>query len=173
MATAPTPETPENGSDAKPPEKPSRYDWQMPSQRRLKVGRGNKWEPTDRERLEAAIAFASGHSQQAVAAYFGVGTGTVVRHFAEEFKLAGEMSKLALRQRLWHKAMVEGDTAALIFLSKNMLGMSDRRDVNHTGELPVQREELCLRVVYEAPTDPRANPGPPQHLLPAPEPKED
>lgn len=163
MAAKPAPQAPEIAPDAEKP--PSRWDW-LPPPARAKPG-PKSWEPTWRERLEAAIAFGSGATQETLAVYFGRPATTIRRHFKEEFEMAGEFSKLALRQRLWHKAMVEGDTAALIFLSKNMLGMSDRRDVNHTGEIPVAREELSIRVEYVFPSDPRANPGPPVHLLEA------
>jgi len=167
MATAPAPEAPENGSEDKRPKWEEPFPVAQPGH--LPRGRGKTWEPTARQRLEAAIGFASGCSHQTMALYFGVAKITVQKRFAEEFRMATEMSQLALRQRLWFKAMVEGDTACLIFLAKNMLGMRDRHDLTSDNlPLPPGREELCVRVVYVNPSDPRANAGAPPHLLESP-----
>lgn len=139
------------------------------TRKKLKTGPGNAWEPTPRERLEAAIAFASGCTQALVARYLGVSESVVCRTLKEEYEFASHMRNMALQSKLFRKAM-EGDTACLIFLAKNWLGMSDRVDTTSGGQpLPPPRaEELSLRVIYVVGGDPRANPGPPQHLLEPP-----
>lgn len=180
MATAPSPIEPQKGPPPKPPEREpfeclehyeDRLDLHFEEnghpKKTLKRGRGNRWEPTPRERLEAAIGFASGCSQELVARYLGVSKDAVQNNLQEEFEFASNMRNLALTQKLFGKAMA-GDTACLIFLAKNWLGMTDRLDNTSGGQpLPTPREELSVRVVYVLPQDPRANAGPPPHLLEA------
>jgi hypothetical protein len=149
---------------ADPPEWPRNETRHKPG-----PGRGHKWEPTKVERFKACIAFGSGATQATVAQMLGVSKDAVQKRLDKEFRFGREISNEVLRQRLWRKAIKEGDTAALIFLAKNQLGMTDRREVNNTGDIPPPREEFNLRVVYVLPGgDPRAELGPPQALLEAP-----
>lgn len=133
-----------------------------------RLGGRKEWQPTAKERLQAAVAFAGGASLEAVGRFLGVGYTTAAKHLAEEFETASEMRNLALQSKMVERAMA-GDTAMLIFLSKNWLGYRDRQDVTSGDQaLPAARQELCLRVEYVLPTDPRANRGPPPELLEAP-----
>ena len=133
-------------------------------------GGGRKpWVPTEAQRQTAITLFGLGATQEQVGKQLGVSKRTVQVHLDEEFQTGWEMANLRLYGALFEKAVVKKDTACLIFLAKNRLGMSDRQEIQHEGNFPPVREELCLRVVYVFPQDQRADPGPPVHLLPAPE----
>jgi hypothetical protein len=132
-------------------------------------GRGKSWQPTDAQRQTAITLFGLGATYGQVAKQLGIAKSTAQQHLKEEFETGWDMANLRLYGALFEKAVVKKDTACLIFLAKNRLGMSDRHDLKSGDQpLPPAREELCLRVVYVFPNDPRANPGPPAHLLEAP-----
>lgn len=79
-----------------------------------------------------------------IAAYFNVNKSTLYRRkkFKETYERGLEKCKLSVRRALYKKAMT-GDTKALIFLSKNLLGMSD----NPSKEQDTQ--EQVIRVILE------------------------
>jgi DNA-binding CsgD family transcriptional regulator len=123
--------------------------------------------PTDKQRQTALMLFGLGATQQQVADQLGIDKKTLAKHYREEFESGWERANLQLYGKLWQKGVVDGNPACLIFLAKNRLGMSDRQDLNHSGEAgPPLRAELNLRVVYVLPSDARALPPPPAHLLP-------
>jgi hypothetical protein len=133
-------------------------------------GSGRPFVATPLQRQTALMLFGLGATQRQVAKHLGVSKQTIEKHFREEFEEGWELANLQLYGALWKKAVKGGNIAALIFLAKNRLGMSDRQDVNHSGEVhsPPVRAELCLRVEYRYPSDPRAlQPPPPERLPPA------
>lgn len=80
-----------------------------------------------------------------IAAYFNVNKSTLYRRkkFKEVYERGLEKCKLSVRRALYKKGVVNGDTKALIFLAKNMLGMSDN---------PIKEEnteEKTIRVILE------------------------
>jgi IS30 family transposase len=80
-----------------------------------------------------------------IAAYFSVHQSTLYRRkkFKEYYDRGLEKCKLSVRRALYKKGVVNGDTKALIFLAKNMLGMSDN---------PIKEEnteEKTIRVILE------------------------
>lgn len=79
-----------------------------------------------------------------IAAYFNVNKSTLYRRkkFKETYERGLEKCKLSVRRALYKKAMT-GDTKALIFLSKNLLGMSD----NPSKEQDTQ--EQVIKVILE------------------------
>ena len=80
-----------------------------------------------------------------IAAHFGVHQSTLYRRkkFKEVYERGLEKCKLSVRRALYKKGVINGDTKALIFLAKNMLGMTDN---------PIKEEnteEKIIRVILE------------------------
>jgi hypothetical protein len=80
-----------------------------------------------------------------IAAYFHVNKSTLYRRkkFKETYERGLEKCKLSVRRALYKKGVINGDTKALIFLAKNLLGMTDN---------PVQQQdtqEQVIRVILE------------------------
>lgn len=80
-----------------------------------------------------------------IAAHFGVHQSTLYRRkkFKEVYERGLEKCKLSVRRALYKKGVTNGDTRALIFLAKNMLGMSDNPQQQDTSQ------EQVIRVVLE------------------------
>lgn len=144
-------------TDAPPPQGPE------------KASPGRKpWNPTPAQRQTALMLYGIGATDAQVAAQLGVAKITVQKHLTEERAEGWSLANLQLYGALWKKAVKGGNIAALIFLAKNRLGMSDRQDHHHSGEVaPPPRQELCLRVEFAYPSDPRALAPPPADRLPA------
>ena len=72
-----------------------------------------------------------------IAGWFSVSVDTIERRvkehydcgFAEIFKEKRGTGKISLRRAMFQKA-IEGNTAMLIWLSKNYLGMSDKQEIS-------------------------------------------
>jgi hypothetical protein len=128
-----------------------------------------RYEPTDLDRAKARLLYSRMASDALVARRLGLDRGTVAKAFRAEKIIGIEESNDKLYGALWNKAVVKKDTACLIFLAKNRLGMSDRQDVKNTGDSPAPRMEFCIKVQYMAASDPGALPPPPaERLLPSP-----
>ena len=80
-----------------------------------------------------------------IAAYFNVNKSTLYRRkkFKETYERGLEKCKLSVRRALYKKGVINGDTKALIFLAKNMLGMSDNPQKEENTS------EQVIRVVLE------------------------
>lgn len=80
-----------------------------------------------------------------IAAHFGVHQSTLYRRkkFKETYERGLEKCKMSVRRALYKKGVESGDTKALIFLAKNMLGMSDNPQQQDTSQ------EQVIRVVLE------------------------
>lgn len=153
----------------KPREKPGRKAGEMAPPGKTGSGHG-LFNPTEAQRKTALMLFGLGATQRQVAKHLGVSKGTIERHFQEEFEEGWELANLQLYGALWKKAVKGNDTACLIFLAKNRLGMTDRRDVTSgDAPLPPARTELCLRVEYVFPQAAGAFAPPPADRLPGPE----
>jgi hypothetical protein len=114
------------------------------------------------------MLYGLGATDAQVAAQLGVAKITVQKHLTKERDEGWGWANLQLYGALWKKGVKSGNVAALIFLAKNRLGMSDRQEVQHSGDAagPPARQELCLRVEFAYPTDPRALQPPPAERLP-------
>lgn len=126
--------------------------------------------PTQAHRIQAAVAYAMSATDEIVATLLGKSKETIQRHFVEEKAVAKQLLKMKLAGRLYSRAIVDGDTASLIFLAKNELGMTDRRDLTSGGEImnqPTNGQPVLVRVEYVVTSDPRALAAPPAHLLEA------
>ena len=87
-----------------------------------------------------------GCTQEELGSILGVSARTLQRRFAEIIEVNKNKGKASLRKRMYEKAM-KGNDKLLIWLSKNMLGMSDRiHNTNITEPLPLiieaQAEEV-------------------------------
>ena len=88
-----------------------------------------------------------GCTQEEIASVVGVSARTLQRNFAEIIDRFKNKGKASLRKKMWDKAVKKDNTMMQIFLSKNMLGMSDKvQQTNVTEPLPLiieaQAEEI-------------------------------
>lgn len=99
--------------------------------------------PIDMNKVEELAS--QGCTVEEIAAYFNVNRSTLYRraNFKKIYRQGLEKCKLSVRRALYKKGVINGDTKALIFLAKNLLGMSDN---------PAQQQdtqEQVIRVVLE------------------------
>jgi hypothetical protein len=87
----------------------------------LPVGRDKKIVPPDEVFKLAAL----GLKVTEIAEYFGVTDDAISRNFADILVKAKVELKISLRRAMLHNACVNHNAAVQIFLSKNILGMSD------------------------------------------------
>ena len=129
-----------------------------------KRGRGRPaWEPSEKERAVAMALFGLGATYAQVARHLKIGLSTAQAHLSAEFQEGYDLANLKLYGALWEKAVVKRDTACLIFLAKNRLGMMDRPSLFPGGgslDLPPAREELCIEVRYRYSNENGALPPP-------------
>ena len=73
-----------------------------------------------------------------IASVMNVSARTLKRNFAEIIEQNREKGKASLRKKMYDKAVRKDNTMMQIFLSKNMLGMSDKvQQTNVTEPLPL------------------------------------
>jgi len=87
-----------------------------------------------------------GCTQEEIGSIVGISARTLQRRFADLLEVNKNKGKASLRKRMYEKAM-KGNDKLLIWLSKNMLGMSERiHNTNITEPLPLiieaQAEEV-------------------------------
>ena len=88
----------------------------------LEVGRGDNKEIVPPNEVEKLASI--GCTDREIAAFFGVKEDTLRRNFADNLTKGREYVKTRLRMNMF-KAADNLNPAILIFLSKNILGMSD------------------------------------------------
>jgi hypothetical protein len=69
-----------------------------------------------------------------IADILDVGDEWLAKNFSARIEIMRSTGKMSLRRKQFQKALVQEDTIMQIFLGKNLLGQSDRRDVEHHGE---------------------------------------
>ena len=77
-----------------------------------------------------------------IAAFFDCSIDTIKRRMKDEefcttYKKGLEEGKASLRRMQW-KAAQGGNATMLIWLGKQYLGQSDKRDLEHTGDVPIR-----------------------------------
>ena len=78
-----------------------------------------------------------GCTQEEIGSIVGISARTLQRRFADLLEVNKNKGKASLRKRMYEKAM-KGNDKLLIWLSKNMLGMSERiHNTNTTEPLPL------------------------------------
>lgn len=106
----------------------------------LEVGRGDNREIVPPDEVEKLSAI--GCTDREIAAFFGIKEDTLRRNFAEQITKGREFQKTRLRMNMF-KAADNLNPAILIFLAKNILGMSDVPSDNEANKpLPWNEEEL-------------------------------
>ena len=99
-------------------------------------GSGRRLVDIDLAELEKLCALHC--TDQEIAAWFGVSARTIERRrqragpLAEAMERGRAKGKLSLRRHLWRLAS-QGNVAAAIFLSKNLLGYRDVVNTEHSG----------------------------------------
>ena len=97
------------------------------------IGRPQK--PID-EKILANLS-QIGCTQEEIGSIVGISARTLQRRFADLLEVNKNKGKASLRKRMYEKAM-KGNDKLLIWLSKNMLGMSERiHSTNVTEPLPL------------------------------------
>jgi len=89
----------------------------------LEVGRGDNKQVVPPDQVEELASI--GCTDREIATFFGVKEDTLRRNFADNLLKGREFQKTRLR-RLMFKAAENLNPAILIFLSKNILGMTDQ-----------------------------------------------
>ena len=73
-----------------------------------------------------------------IASVLNVSARTLKRNYAEIIDTYREKGKSSLRKKMWDKAIKKDNTLMQVFLSKNVLGMSDKvQQTNVTEPLPL------------------------------------
>ena len=78
-----------------------------------------------------------GCTQEEIGSIVGISARTLQRRFADLLEVNKNKGKASLRKKMYEKA-IKGNDKLLIWLSKNMLGMSERiHNTNTTEPLPL------------------------------------
>ena len=88
-----------------------------------------------------------GCTQEEIGSIVGISARTLQRRFADLLEVNKNKGKASLRKKMYDKAVKKDNTMMQIFLSKNLLGMSDKvQQTNVTEPLPLiieaQAEEI-------------------------------
>ena len=79
-----------------------------------------------------------GCTQEEIGSIVGISARTLQRRFADLLEVNKNKGKASLRKKMYDKAVKKDNTMMQIFLSKNMLGMSDKvQQTNVTEPLPL------------------------------------
>ncbi len=114
----------------------------------LPVGRGNNANVVPPEEVEKLASI--GCTDREIAVFFSVKEDTLRRNFAENLTKGREYTKTRLRMNMF-RAADNLNPAILIFLAKNLLGMSDSPiDAEANAPLPwVEGDEQDLEIGEE------------------------
>ena len=99
--------------------------------------------PVGRPRLQVDYKILSklasiGCPMYEIAMILGISQRTLKRNFANFIEQHRERGKASLRKKMWDKALKKDNTHMQIWLSKNILGFSDRvQQTNITEPLPL------------------------------------
>ena len=90
--------------------------------------------PTLESRAVAQSSSGLGMTQGQIATLIGIGTPCLLKHYGVELALGKSLVYNSVASALYKKAM-EGDTVALIWLSKAQLKWSDKTEIEQTGSV--------------------------------------
>jgi len=74
--------------------------------------------------------------------YFQCSESLIRKRYKDAFEAGEQDLKLKLRQKMMRMSLEDGNTATVIFLAKNYLGMSDKTAVDLTGNLETVLKEV-------------------------------
>lgn len=75
-------------------------------------------------------------TMQEIADWFECSVDTLERNFAETIKRAQSKGKVSVKRSLFNKAE-QGDLGAIIWFSKNFMGMSDKAEVTNENQIKI------------------------------------
>jgi hypothetical protein len=87
--------------------------------------------PIDEDQVFRLAVF--GCTNREIASFFDCSTDTIERRFAAQMDKGRMEGRTRLRRKIWQEAIEKGNTALLIFLAKNELGMSDKSALELSG----------------------------------------
>lgn len=162
-------------SEQPPAERPER----LPGFQKAGPGRGNKWEPTEDEKMAAFCLAAMGASAREIGFHLHHDQKLIQERMGPLLEMGDKVAAQTIKAKLFRKALgsgihsSDGETAALIYLAKVRLGWYDRPPAFgpvHPNDIPATsqatREELSVTVTYRRSNDPQALPPPPADRLP-------
>ena len=107
----------------------------------IEVGRGDTRNIVPPEQVYELAALGC-HNRE-IANFFGVKEDAIARNFAREIQKGKEELKITLRRSMLKNATINMSAAVQIFLSKNILGMSDSPLHAETNQpLPWREDQL-------------------------------
>lgn len=95
--------------------------------------------------MEVRNLAAIGATQKEIANFYGVSPDTIRRNFADEIRKGHEDIRMELRRAQIKNAINHGSNAMLIWLGKQMLGQTDKQEVDHNHQMA----DLLKEVGYE------------------------
>ena len=103
----------------------------MATKKKKSVGRPKKYN-LDTKQVEQLASF--GCTDTEIASFFDMSRTTLERNYEHYITKGRESGKIRLRQYQWAAAK-KGNVAMLIWLGKQILGQSDKQEINHV-DLP-------------------------------------
>jgi len=93
---------------------------------------GRKLTKIDAKQVEALASYGCTTSE--IASFFDCNKSTISRRFATVIEKGREQGKIRLRKKQFEVAML-GNVAMLIWLGKQVLDQTDKKDIEHSGEI--------------------------------------
>ena len=87
----------------------------------------------DEKQVERLASFGCTNTE--IASFFGCDESLIRKSYSENITKGRDQGKMRLRKAMWNNAINNNNTAMQIWLSKQVLGMSDKQEVT-TMELP-------------------------------------
>ena len=103
----------------------------MATKKKKSPGRPKKYN-LDTKQVEQLASF--GCTDTEIASFFDISRTTLERNYEHYMTKGRESGKIRLRQYQWASAK-KGNVAMLIWLGKQLLGQSDKQEINHV-DLP-------------------------------------
>ena len=82
----------------------------------------------DTEKVEQLAGFGCTNTE--IASFFGCSENTIRRSYGEYLTKGRDKGKIRLRQLQW-RAAVRGNVSMMIWLGKQVLGQTDRQEIEH------------------------------------------
>ncbi len=87
----------------------------------------------DEKQVERLASFGCTNTE--IASFFGCSKDLISKSYSTNITKGRDQGKMRLRKAMWNNAINNNNTAMQIWLSKQVLGMSDKQEVK-TMELP-------------------------------------
>lgn len=83
-----------------------------------------------------------------IAAVLGISEKTARVHYHQAYKRGLHTGRASLKRRMWEKAVNDKNTTMMIWLSKNMLGYTDRVETQHSGEIDFRSRSSAIENAF-------------------------